>query len=55
MHQLMFKLEFAEKDGSLMFVRAYPPHIDSKPIHKFAQEILDQATEFSAKFFDSTQ
>jgi len=46
MHQLMFHLEFAEKHGSLIFVRAHPPHIESTPIHKFAGEVLEQTTVF---------
>ncbi len=50
MHQLMFHLEFAEKNGSLIFVRAHPPHIESTPINKFANEVLDQATSFCSHF-----
>jgi len=46
MHQLMFHLEFAEKGGSLIFVRAHPPHIESTPIHQFANEVLDRTTTF---------
>lgn len=48
MHQLMFHLEFAEKNGSLVFVRAHPPHIESTPIQKFANEVLDQSRVFSS-------
>lgn len=46
MHQLMFQLEFTEKNGSLVFVRAHPPHIESTPIHRFAKEVFDQTTAF---------
>jgi hypothetical protein len=46
MHQLMFHLEFVEKDGSLVFVRAHPPQVDSTPIHKFAGEVLEHLTAF---------
>lgn len=46
MHQLMFHLEFTEKNGALIFVRAHPPHIESTPIHKFANEVLNQTTGF---------
>ena len=50
MHQLMFNLEFAQKDDSLIFVRAHPPEIESKPIHQFANSTLEQATQFCSSF-----
>jgi len=50
MHQLMFSLEFSQKNGSLVFVRAHPPEINAKPIHHFAQAVLEQATAFSSNF-----
>lgn len=50
MHQLMFNLEFAQKNGALVFVKAHPPEIDSKPIHHFAQSTLEQSTAFASAF-----
>ena len=50
MHQFMFHLEFAEKANALILVKAHPPEIDSKPIHLYAQDILQQATVFSSSF-----
>ncbi len=50
MHQLMFSLEFVQKNGSLIFVRARPPEINSKPIHHFAQAVLEQSKAFSSNF-----
>lgn len=50
MHQLMLSLEFTQKNDSLIFVRAHPPEIDSKPIHQFAQIVLEQSKRFSLDF-----
>jgi hypothetical protein len=50
MHQLMFHLEFAEKDGKLVCVKVAPPQIDSLPIDQYAQEILKHVQEFSSAF-----
>ena len=50
MHQLMFHLEFTQKNGVLIFVRAHPPEIDSTPIDRFAQRTLEQVTVFVRAF-----
>lgn len=50
MHQLMFNLELAEKDGALVCTKAHPPEINSKPIHLYAQETLAQIAAFSSSF-----
>jgi hypothetical protein len=50
MHQLMFHLDFAEKDNVLECVKVSPPEIDGKPVHLYAQEILRQVTVFSTSF-----
>ncbi|MFC1509192.1 hypothetical protein ACFL60_05850 [Candidatus Omnitrophota bacterium] len=50
MHQLMFNLEFSEKDGTLFCDKVHPPVINSKPIHVYAQGTLKQITEFSSHF-----
>jgi hypothetical protein len=50
MHQLMFNLELAETNGSLVCIKAHPPEINSKPIHLYAQDTLKQVTAFSSIF-----
>ena len=50
MHQLMFHLEFTQKNGALIFVKAHPPEIDSTPIDRFAQKTLEQLTVFVREF-----
>lgn len=50
MHQLMFHLEFAEKDGNLVCVQITPPQIDSLPIDQYAQKVLKHTREFSSAF-----
>ena len=50
MHQLMFNLELAEKDGSLICIKAHPPEINSQPIHLYAQDTLKQVAGFSSSF-----
>jgi hypothetical protein len=52
MHQLMFNLELAEKDGTLYCVQVHPPEVSSKPIHIFAQGILKQISAFSSNFLE---
>lgn len=52
MHQLMFHLEFAEKDGKLACVKVTPPQIDSMLIDQYAQKILKHAKEFSSAFLE---
>lgn len=55
MHQLMFNLEFVEKDGALVCVKAHPPEINERPIHIFAQETLQRATILSSSFLGALQ
>jgi hypothetical protein len=50
MHQLMFHLEFAEKDHKLECINVTPPQIDSMLIHQYAQRVLKHAQEFSLAF-----
>lgn len=50
MHQLMFSLEFTQNNNSLVFVRAHPPEIDSKPIHHFARDVVEHSMAFSSNF-----
>ena len=50
MHQLMFHLEFAEKDDKLECVKVTPPQIDSMLIDKYAQKFLIHAQDFSMAF-----
>ena len=50
MQQLMFHLEFAEKDGMLVCKKVIPPQIDSVPIDQYAQNVLKHAKEFSSAF-----
>ena len=50
MHQLMFRLEFVQKNGDLIFLKAHPPEIDSIPIDSFAQKVLAQLTVFVQEF-----
>ena len=50
MHQLMFNLELAEKDGTLICIKAHPPEINSQPIHLYAQDTLNQVAAFSSSF-----
>jgi hypothetical protein len=50
MHQLMFHLEFAEKDDKLACVKVTPPQIDSMLIDQYAQKVLKHAQEFSSAF-----
>ena len=49
-HQLMFSLEFLQNNDSLVFVRAHPPEIDSKPIHHFARDVVEHSMAFSSNF-----
>jgi len=50
MHQVMFRLELAQKNGELILVKAHPPEIDSIPIDSFAQKTLAQLTVFVQEF-----
>jgi hypothetical protein len=50
MHQLMFRLEFQEKEEGLSCHKIHPPEISLKPIHAYAQETLKQTREFSSEF-----
>jgi hypothetical protein len=49
-HQLMFHLEFAEKDDKLECVMVTPPQIDSLPVDQYAQKLLKHAQGFSTAF-----
>ncbi len=55
MQQLMFGMDFAERDGSLVCVKAHPPQIELKPIHSYAASTLSQLTRFSAEFVALTR
>jgi hypothetical protein len=50
MHQLMFHLEFAEKDGKLICVKVTPPQVDSLAVDQYARGVLKHAQEFSSAF-----
>ena len=50
MQQLMFQLEFAEKDATLVSKKIILPKIDSMPIDQYAQKVLKYAQEFSSAF-----
>ena len=51
----MFHLEFAEQDGEPMCIKVAPPHVESRPINQYAQEVLKQAKEFSSAFLALVQ
>lgn len=50
MHQLMFNLELADRDGELVCQRVNPPHVGDIPIHEYAEQTFARATEFSSAF-----
>src|SRR4030042_6836858 len=50
MDQLMFHLEFVEKDDKLACVKVTPPPIDSMLIDQYAQKVLKHTREFSSAF-----
>lgn len=50
MHQVMFQIEFTEKDGKLVDKKVIPPQIDSVPIDRYAQDVLKHARDFSLAF-----
>lgn len=50
MHQLMFVLEFAERNGFLVCVNTHPPQIESQAVHSYALRTFEQITAFSNQF-----
>lgn len=50
MHQVMFQIEFEEKDGKLIGEKVIPPQIDSVPIDRYARDVLNHAQDFSSIF-----
>lgn len=50
MHQLMFRLEFSEKEGQLVCTKVNPPAIESEPIDQYAQRILKLVQAFTSTF-----
>ena len=53
--QLMFHLEFAQKYDRLVCKKVTPPEIDSLPIDKYAEKVLNHAKEFSSEFIGLLQ
>ncbi len=50
MFQLMFMLEFIEKNGKLIFVEAHPPAIGGERIDQYAQHVLEDVDHFTFNF-----
>ena len=50
MHQLMFRLDFAEKANSLVCVKVHAPEIGSETIDQYAPQVLKHVHEFSSSF-----
>jgi hypothetical protein len=50
MHQLMFQLAFAEKQGKLALDKILPPCVGAAPIQEFAPKVLASAEQFSKDF-----
>ena len=52
MHQLMFRLEFSEKNGKLACQKINPPAIESESIDEYAQRMLGFAEAFTSSFLE---
>jgi hypothetical protein len=52
MHQLMFRLEFSEKNGKLACQKINPPAIESESIDEYAQRMLGFAQSFTSSFIE---
>ncbi|MEE8266423.1 MAG: hypothetical protein V3R62_08750 [Acidiferrobacterales bacterium] len=52
MHQLMFHLEFSEKDGKLSCQKINAPAIESESIDEYAQQVLEFVQAFTFNFIE---
>lgn len=52
MHQLMFRLEFSEKNGKLVCQTINSPAIESESIDEYAQRMLGFAETFTSSFLE---
>ncbi len=50
MFQLMFMLEFIERNGKLVCVEAHPPAIGGERIDQYAQHVLEDVDRFTSEF-----
>ena len=52
MHQLMFQLEFTEKDGKLVCQKINAPAIEAESMDQYAQRILKAVETFTSNFIE---